>query len=291
LRLGETSVETLEAPVPDNAVQPICGVIRPIAEIDGLSPTHWEDVGKIISSAAASAGYTARLVSDASYSGVILKNIVSNLYNDPIVICDVSGKNPNVMFELGLRLAFDKPTIIVKDDKTSYSFDTSPIKHIEYPRDLRYYQMIEFQHKIKLSMIETMREFNANTEYSTFLKHFGEFKVAVLNQKEVPFEAFITEQIDDLRSMMLKSIMRIPSKAQVSVEERPHIRPEELIFGKDQSSFVSKFQHWLESIPGILQTLAEGTPDGSIRLKVLIEGMSFSSINDLHGRYVKFISQ
>jgi len=32
------------------------------------------------------------------------------------------------MFELGLRLAFDKPAIIVKDDNTSYSFDTAPIE-------------------------------------------------------------------------------------------------------------------------------------------------------------------
>jgi hypothetical protein len=53
----------------------------------------------------------------------------------------VSGKNPNVMFELGIRLAFDKATIIIKDDKTDYSFDTSVIQHIPYPRDLRHNQI------------------------------------------------------------------------------------------------------------------------------------------------------
>jgi hypothetical protein len=34
-------------------------------------------------------------------------------------------KNPNVMFELGMRLAFDKPAIIIKDNRTNYSFDTA----------------------------------------------------------------------------------------------------------------------------------------------------------------------
>ena len=58
---------------------------------------------------------------------MIHKTIVQNLYLNPIVVCDVSGKNANVMFELGLRLAFDKPTIIIKDDKTDYSFDTSVV--------------------------------------------------------------------------------------------------------------------------------------------------------------------
>ena len=55
-----------------------------------------------------------------------------------MVVVDVSWKNPNVMFELGLRLAFDRPTIVVKDIETDYAFDTSPIVHVLYPRSLRY---------------------------------------------------------------------------------------------------------------------------------------------------------
>jgi hypothetical protein len=64
---------------------------------------------------------------------VTQKRIVQNIYDNEMVICDVSAKNPNVMFELGMRLAFDKPAIIIKDDKTNYSFDTAPIEHLEYP--------------------------------------------------------------------------------------------------------------------------------------------------------------
>jgi hypothetical protein len=85
------------------------------------------------------------MVSDSDDSGVIHKRIIENLYNNPIVVCDVSGKNPNVMFELGIRLAFDKSTIIVKDHATDYSFDTSPIEHVGYPRDLRFSTVVEKQ--------------------------------------------------------------------------------------------------------------------------------------------------
>lgn len=40
------------------------------------------------------------------------------------------------MFELGMRLTFDKPTIIIKDNTTDFIFDTGPIEHLQYPKDL-----------------------------------------------------------------------------------------------------------------------------------------------------------
>ncbi len=126
-------------------IKPICGVVMPISAIDGCSESHWSDVHEILAEAIYDAGFEANLVSNADDVGIIQKRIIQNLYDNPVVVCDVSGKNPNVMFELGMRLAFDKPTIIVKDDKTSYSFDTSPIEHLEYPRDLRFSRIVEFK--------------------------------------------------------------------------------------------------------------------------------------------------
>ena len=120
----------------------------PISAIDGCTESHWADVLEILREAIEDAGFEANLVSNADDIGIIHKRIIQNLYDNPVVVCDVSGKNPNVMFELGLRLAFDKPTVIVKDDKTSYAFDTSAIEHIEYPRDLRFSRIVEFKQKL-----------------------------------------------------------------------------------------------------------------------------------------------
>jgi hypothetical protein len=93
----------------------------PISAIDDCPEAHWEEVREIVQVAADMAGFDAQLVSAADYSGIILKEIIQNLYENPILVCDVSARNPNVMFELGVRLAFDKPTILIKDDKTSYA--------------------------------------------------------------------------------------------------------------------------------------------------------------------------
>src|SRR4051794_24255330 len=99
------------APAPD------CGIVMPISALDGCSEAHWADVLDILKTAIKSAGFRPDLVSRSDEVTIIHKTIITNLYDNPIVVCDVSGKNPNVMFELGIRLAFDKPTIIIKDDQ------------------------------------------------------------------------------------------------------------------------------------------------------------------------------
>ncbi len=177
----------------------MCGIIRPIAALDDYSAEHWSDVHTIIADAIDQAGFETRLVSDADAMGVIQGRIVKNLYDDDLVVCDVSGKNPNVMFELGMRLAFDKPTIVIKDDLTSYSFDTSPIEHLGYPRDLRFNQIIEFKERLARKATAT---FNAPTDdphYKSFLQHFGPIKVPSMAREEVPADQFLLSEMQEMK--------------------------------------------------------------------------------------------
>lgn len=179
-----------------------CGVIMPISSIDNCSESHWSEVLNIFNEAIDNAGFEGNLVSNADDVGIIHKRIIQNLYENPVVVCDVSSKNPNVMFELGLRLAFDKPTIIVKDDKTSYTFDTSAIEHLEYPRDLRYKPIKVFKALLTDKIKATYEKSTKDENYTTFLKHFGEFKVAKINQKEVSGQEYIINELKNLRRSM-----------------------------------------------------------------------------------------
>lgn len=183
----------------ESAEPKVCGIVMPISSIDGCAESHWSEVLEIINEAIDDAGFEGNLVSNADEVGIIHKRIIQNLYDNPIVVCDVSCKNPNVMFELGLRLAFDKPTIIIKDDKTTYSFDTSAIEHLEYPRDLRFSQIIEFKQKLSDKIQATFKKATTDQNYTTFLKHFGEFKVAKIDQKEVSGQEYILEELKILR--------------------------------------------------------------------------------------------
>ena len=183
----------------------------PISSLDGCSEQHWAEVREILEDAIRNAELEPNLVSNAEDVGIIQKRIIKNLYSNPLVVCDVSGKNPNVMFELGMRLAFDKPTIIVKDDKTSYSFDTSPIEHLEYPRDLRFTQIVEFKDSLKQKAAATLKKSETDRNYTTFLKNFGTFTVAKLDTAEVSKEDFILDELGEIRRQLGYMRSREPS--------------------------------------------------------------------------------
>jgi len=177
-----------------------CGLIMPISAMDGYPEAHWLDVKRIIEQALEPTTFAVELVSSAEDVGVIHKRIVQNIYSNDIVVCDVSGKNPNVMFELGMRLAFDKPAIIVKDDITNYSFDTSPIEHLSYPRSLHYHTIEAFKLSLRAKVERTHASAtDSSSGYTTFLKHFGPFVVAKLDERAVGKEDFVAQQIADMR--------------------------------------------------------------------------------------------
>ena len=212
----------------------VCGLIMPISSIDGLGPDHWTEVKTIIQDAVDAIDnpkFVARLVSDSDDVGVIHKRIVQGVYNADIVICDVSARNPNVMFELGMRLAFDKPTVIIKDDKTDYAFDTSIIEHISYPRDLRFSKIINFKRQLAEKLLATYKQAIADPNHSIFLKNFGTFKVAALEQKVGSGEQVMMEMLSDIQqevaNLRRRTVFR--PRQRNSYEEGINLISEELL--------------------------------------------------------------
>lgn len=196
----ETAAKNNELELPKSLV---CGIIMPIADTEGYPIGHWRNVHDIICEASTTAGFKANLVSSDDDVAVIQKRIVQNIYDNPIVVCDISAKNANVMFELGMRLAFDKPTVIIKDERTPYSFDISSIEHLDYPSDLRYQSINTFKERLAGKIKETYLKSINDPNYTTFLKHFGTFKVAQLDQKEVSESEFLASEIKDLKSLVI----------------------------------------------------------------------------------------
>lgn len=66
-------------------------------------------------------------------SDIIQAEIIKNLSDADLVLCDMSIMNPNVFFEFGIRTALNKPVALVVDDKTTkIPFDTSIINFHRY---------------------------------------------------------------------------------------------------------------------------------------------------------------
>src|SRR4051794_7114624 len=63
-------------------------------------------------------------------AGSIIRDIVSQLCDADLVIADLTDKNPNVFYELGVRHALGKPTILISQRIEDVPFDLRPYRTI-----------------------------------------------------------------------------------------------------------------------------------------------------------------
>lgn len=99
-------------------------VIMPFSEKTEKYPEGYFDevYSSLIVPAAASAGYVAK-TANKSGSDIIHKTIVNSIFNAEIILADLTEHNPNVLFELGLAIAFKKKVAIMRARGTKAIFD------------------------------------------------------------------------------------------------------------------------------------------------------------------------
>lgn len=143
-----------------------CFVIMPISDPDGYEEGHFESVYRdIFVPAIEDAGYEPHRVDEDVSTGVIQAKILEQLINAPMAICDLSTRNPNVLFELGIRQAYDKPVVLVQEKGTDRIFDINEISYINYEPSLVYRSVVDVQKKITSAITETAK----NPKYNSLI--------------------------------------------------------------------------------------------------------------------------
>lgn len=107
-----------------NAGKLVAFVAMPFSEKTSSYPKgYFDEVLKhLITPAAVKANFNARTAKKAG-SEVIQSTIVNDLDAADLVIVDLTEHNPNVLFELGMRIAFNKPVCLIRAKGTSAIFD------------------------------------------------------------------------------------------------------------------------------------------------------------------------
>lgn len=122
---GEASKEqTVTLAKPRKGDGKLCFVIIPFREREDQHPTGFfqEVLDSLIVPAAKELGFEVRSANRHG-SDVIQQTIINDLLNADIVIADLTEHNPNVLFELGVRMAEDKPVALVRAKGTGQIFD------------------------------------------------------------------------------------------------------------------------------------------------------------------------
>ena len=115
-----------------------CFVIMPIGATEGYEDGHFQAVYEdIIKPAIDQAGYHPLRADEVNRTNLIHLDILQKLIAAPVAICDLSTRNPNVLFELGIRQAFDKPVILIQEKGTPKIFDIAPLRYLEYGKALK----------------------------------------------------------------------------------------------------------------------------------------------------------
>ncbi|MBQ7976870.1 MAG: hypothetical protein IJ300_14385 [Clostridia bacterium] len=82
---------------------------------------------------------------------VIINDIWSLINNAEIIVCDCTGRNPNVFYELGLAHAIGKKVICITQNEEDIPFDIKQIRYIKYDYAPR--GMEEFEKTLRRFMI------------------------------------------------------------------------------------------------------------------------------------------
>lgn len=186
-----------------------CGLIMPISSMTGINikytAEHWEEV-KLTLMEFLENDYNVNLVSNGT--GIIQTEILNSIFSSDIVICDISGSNPNVMFELGLRIALNKRVLVIYDNSKNTNkgvpFDINAIPYLEYSEDLNRFQMKKFEENLKVKIQELLKE-----DGNSYINTYGEFlKNYIINKKEIDISIgdLILEKIEKLERKLTDNV-------------------------------------------------------------------------------------
>lgn len=141
-----------------------CFVIMPFSDPEGYERGHFRSIYEYtFVPAIRAAGYEPLRIDDNSVSNLIHGKMMNELINAPMVLCDLSTNNPNVLYELGIRHAYDKPVVLVQEIGQDRIFDIGAITSVEYHPTRLYEEVVEDQQKITEAILQTA---NAKNTYS-----------------------------------------------------------------------------------------------------------------------------
>ena len=85
-----------------------------------------------LQSAVKSVGMEAMRADDLWEHQLIIQDIVSLITRARVVICDCSGRNPNVFYEVGIAHSLGKEVILIAQTEADIPFDLRHIRYLRY---------------------------------------------------------------------------------------------------------------------------------------------------------------
>lgn len=187
----------------------VCFVISPIGEPESDIRRRSDQVFKhIISPAIEPFGYKPIRADHISEPGIITSQVIQYVVESPLAIADLTGRNPNVFYELAIRHAIKKPLVQMMKNEEQIPFDVAGTRTIQI--DIHDLDSVE---NAKQELVDQIKSIEAGkTEIDTPISVALDLKI--LKESENPEQrslADVVGAISELRSGILSLEKRISS--------------------------------------------------------------------------------
>jgi len=181
-----------------------CFVIMPISSQNGYEEDHFQLVYEdIIRPSIIASNLKPFRADETKNTNLIQLDILRNVIESPIAICDMSSKNPNVFYELGMRQAFDLPTVLLRDEITEAPFDVNGLRYVTYKKDMKHRNVMLAVEQLTAAIKDTYNKRADKSEINSLIRLMELANPAKLNQVELSEEA----RYEKLNELHLKDII------------------------------------------------------------------------------------
>lgn len=148
-------------------------------------------------------------------SGSITKQVIAHLVKDDLVIANLTGLNPNVMYELAVRHAARLPIVVVAEKGTNLPFDVTTERTVFYIDDMAGVEKLK--PILKKAIESALKDEEPDNPIYNAIADFKMREVAVANSSNT--EKYILESIDKI-SRQLNSIPHLSNKFYTFTSEK-----------------------------------------------------------------------
>lgn len=171
---------------------------------------------EVIQAACQQVGIDPVRADQIAVAGEITEQVFRHLFEDDVVIADVSGGNPNVMYELGLRHTTGRLTIQI-GEFGQLPFDVNSIRTIQFSRSPR--GLIDARNQLERALQVGLLEGQDPLAVTRIFREAEEGKVDV----ELPTIEGAVESIDDDAPGLLETMEDVESRLGAMAENADEI--------------------------------------------------------------------
>lgn len=124
-KLGERATPTVFQ-LSDKPVNP--KLVSFMMPFSGSFTSVYQDVKAVLEAD----GYQCQRADDMWVHAHIMTDIIELICTSSVIVCDLSGKNPNVFYEAGIAHTLGKEVVLITQSHEDVPFDLRPIRYLDY---------------------------------------------------------------------------------------------------------------------------------------------------------------